>query len=169
MEILLSHISDEEKLFEFDERSAAIGLPDPFGRITAVIGIYAMGQKYYAHGTIEVDAHLTCDVCLDEFDRHFEEHFEVVVDSGPEPDVPEEEEVIYISPKAQSVDFSDYVRDQLLLALPIQKRCRPDCKGLCPVCGANLNRENCSHDTAEPDPRWEKLRALKMKIENSEN
>ncbi|HAE86950.1 TPA: hypothetical protein DCG86_02880 [Candidatus Marinimicrobia bacterium] len=169
MEILLSHVSDEEKLFEFDERSADIGLPDQFGRVSTSIHIYSLGQKYFAWGTLEVDVRLTCDICLDEYERHFVEHFEVVADSGPEPEVPDEEEVIYISPKALSIDFSDFARDQLLLALPIQKRCRPDCKGLCPVCGANLNRETCSHETGRPDSRWDKLRALKMKIENSEN
>jgi uncharacterized protein len=112
---------------------------------------------------------MICDICLDEFVRHFVENFEVVVDKGPEPEVPDEGEVIYISPKALSIDFSDFARDLLLLALPIQKRCRPDCKGLCPVCGANLNRETCSHETKRPDPRWDKLRALKMKIHNLEN
>lgn len=169
MEILLSHISDEEKLFEFDERSAAIGLPDQFGRVSASIHIYSLGQKYFAWGTFEVDVRMICDICLDEFVRHFVENFEVVVDKGPEPEVPDEGEVIYISPKALSIDFSDFARDLLLLALPIQKRCRPDCKGLCPVCGANLNRETCSHETKRPDPRWDKLRALKMKIHNLEN
>ncbi len=171
MEIVLSHISREEKLFEFDERSGSLGLPGHFGRVKAGIYIYALGEKYYAHGTVTSDVRLTCDICLDPFTQHIEENFEVVVDREPEPEGfdEEDEEVIHIAPRALSIDFNDFLRDQLLLALPIQKRCRPDCKGLCPVCGANLNRESCSHEQTNADPRWNALKELKEKMENSEN
>ena len=57
-----------------------------------------------------------------------------------------------------------WAHDALALALPIQLLCRPDCRGLCPVCGASLNDVDPAehrHDS-EPDPRWEKLRELKL-------
>ena len=52
----------------------------------------------------------------------------------------------------------------LRLALPFQLLCRPDCKGLCPVCGVSLNdADPAEHEHgAEPDPRWAKLRELKL-------
>ncbi len=62
------------------------------------------------------------------------------------------------------LDLSSWVHDALALALPIQLLCRPDCKGLCPVCGASLNDvdpEEHRHD-APPDPRWAKLRELEL-------
>jgi uncharacterized protein len=62
------------------------------------------------------------------------------------------------------LELADWVHDALALALPIQLLCRPDCKGLCPVCGASLNDADPAehqHETA-PDPRWAKLRELKL-------
>ena len=62
------------------------------------------------------------------------------------------------------LDLARWAHDALALALPIQLLCRPDCKGLCPVCGASLNdADPAEHEHgAEPDPRWAKLRELKL-------
>jgi uncharacterized protein len=62
------------------------------------------------------------------------------------------------------LDLSSWAHDALTLALPIQLLCRPECRGLCPVCGASLNDVDPSehrHDP-DPDPRWSKLRELKL-------
>ena len=55
-----------------------------------------------------------------------------------------------------------WARDALALALPTQINCRPDCAGLCPRCGANLNEDPDHAHEAEPDPRWSKLSELKF-------
>ena len=62
------------------------------------------------------------------------------------------------------LDLSAWARDSLLLALPTQILCRPDCAGLCPVCGKNLNEEPHTHEEKETDPRWEALEALKENL-----
>jgi uncharacterized protein len=46
--------------------------------------------------------------------------------------------------------------------MPAQVLCRPDCLGLCPQCGANLNADPAHAHEAAPDPRWAKLRELKL-------
>lgn len=60
--------------------------------------------------------------------------------------------------------LGQWAHDALALALPAQLLCRPDCAGLCPVCGESLNdAEPGAHDhPAETDPRWSKLRELKL-------
>jgi uncharacterized protein len=65
--------------------------------------------------------------------------------------------------EVDELDLRSWAHDALALALPLQPLCRPDCKGLCPVCGASLNDadpERHRHEAA-PDPRWAKLRELK--------
>ncbi len=59
------------------------------------------------------------------------------------------------------LDIHAWARDALALALPAQLLCRPECAGLCAVCGANLNEAgpDHSHESA-PDPRWAKLSEL---------
>jgi uncharacterized protein len=61
------------------------------------------------------------------------------------------------------LDLHAWARDALVLALPAQVLCRPDCAGLCPDCGANLNEAGPDHThEREPDPRWDKLRELRL-------
>jgi uncharacterized protein len=60
------------------------------------------------------------------------------------------------------LDLHAWAHDALALGLPAQVLCRPDCLGLCPQCGADLNADpGHAHETA-PDPRWAKLRELKL-------
>jgi uncharacterized protein len=60
------------------------------------------------------------------------------------------------------LDLTAWARDALALALPTQIVCREDCRGLCSVCGANLNDDPEHAHEAEPDPRWAALRELKL-------
>jgi uncharacterized protein len=56
------------------------------------------------------------------------------------------------------IDLGDIVREQFYLALPMKPLCRPDCRGLCPVCGINRNHESCTCQTEWTDPRLEGLK-----------
>jgi uncharacterized protein len=62
------------------------------------------------------------------------------------------------------LDVGRWAHDASILALPSRILCRPDCAGLCPVCGVSLNDADPGdheHDTG-PDPRWDKLNELKL-------
>ena len=63
--------------------------------------------------------------------------------------------------KDDAVDLSEIVREQFYLALPMKPLCREDCKGLCPVCGKNRNREACTCQSEWVDPRLEPLKNLR--------
>lgn len=60
------------------------------------------------------------------------------------------------------IDLDPIVREQILLALPGYPVCTESCKGLCPVCGANLNDRACGCDRHVPDPRWAGLKNVKL-------
>jgi uncharacterized protein len=68
----------------------------------------------------------------------------------------------YLSPDGSELDLEAWARDALALALPAQLTCRPDCAGLCPQCGANLNEDPDHQHDPDPDPRWAKLSELKF-------
>jgi uncharacterized protein len=57
-----------------------------------------------------------------------------------------------------------WARDAIALEVPEQILCRPDCAGLCPVCGKDLNVEPHEHAEREPDPRWAALADLKESL-----
>ena len=62
------------------------------------------------------------------------------------------------------LDVSGWARDAVVLALPDKILCRPDCAGLCPECGKNLNEEPHEHEEATDDPRWKALEALREEL-----
>jgi uncharacterized protein len=62
------------------------------------------------------------------------------------------------------LDLSSWARDGLVLALPDKILCRPECAGLCPVCGLDLNAEPHEHEGEETDPRWAALAELRDEL-----
>jgi uncharacterized protein len=114
---------------------------------------YAVRVRFAAH----LDG--TCMRCLGDAD------VEVEVDAR-EVDQPRTADEELTSPYItdDELDLVRWAHDALALALPFQLLCRPDCKGLCPVCGVSLNdADPAEHEHgAEPDPRWAKLRELKL-------
>ena len=68
----------------------------------------------------------------------------------------------YLDAEGGEVDLAAWARDALALALPAQLTCRPECAGLCPQCGANLNEQPGHAHERAPDSRWAKLSELKF-------
>jgi uncharacterized protein len=85
--------------------------------------------------------------------------FEVLAREVSQPGEGEELESPYVHDGV--VDLGAWARDALALAVPTKVLCRPDCAGLCPICGTDLNEAGPDHDhEREPDPRWAKLSEL---------
>lgn len=63
-------------------------------------------------------------------------------------------------PESGKIDLQPIIRDEMLVSMPIRPVCRPDCKGLCQVCGENLNETDCHHEDDNIDPRFSILREL---------
>ncbi len=104
-------------------------------------------------GTLAGTAAAVCDRCLDEFVCRFEAAVEVVViraaDQGGEADPS------VIHQRRGEVDLAEPLREAGLVGLPQKMLCAEDCRGLCPGCGANRNREACDCPPAESEPGWE--------------
>jgi uncharacterized protein len=77
-----------------------------------------------------------------------------------EEDAADDEDSYQIPRRASTLDLSEAVREELLLAVPQYALCREDCRGLCPRCGADLNLGTCGC-RPERDPRWEALTRLR--------
>ena len=67
----------------------------------------------------------------------------------------DEEDIILFD--GHEVELDDIVRDRFLMNLSGRYLCRDDCKGLCPVCGHNLNEGDCGCNREYIDPRWQAL------------
>jgi uncharacterized protein len=60
------------------------------------------------------------------------------------------------------IDLAPALREHLMLALPMGELCREDCQGLCPQCGQNKNEKSCDCRPETVDPRWQRLKELKL-------
>lgn len=119
-------------------------------------GAYLEGE---AHATIAAE----CARCLrpttTPVDAEFAEQYyaKIHVDSGVSmPEAPGDAKTIGSD---FLIDLTPLIREEVILATPISVLCRPDCKGLCPECGADLNERPHTHE-APADDRWAKLREL---------
>jgi uncharacterized protein len=74
-------------------------------------------------------------------------------------DAKEAEEDVYTG---KVIDLDPILREQVLLALPAYPVCQESCKGLCSVCGGNLNERECGCVRKVPDPRWAGLAKVKL-------
>lgn len=72
--------------------------------------------------------------------------------------IQDDTELVY--PEDGQIDFAPIVREYLLLEVPINPVCKTDCKGLCPICGNNLNHDVCDHGLEPIDPRMVVLQKL---------
>ncbi len=71
---------------------------------------------------------------------------------------PGETEIAYYS--GEGLELNDILREQVLLALPMQRVCRDECKGICPLCGKDRNEADCGCTIEPVDDRWAALKSL---------
>ncbi|MFQ5878747.1 MAG: DUF177 domain-containing protein [Dehalococcoidia bacterium] len=99
----------------------------------------------------------------------FQEEYLPMVDvtTGERLPIPEECDNFLIDAH-QTLDLTEAIRQYGLLAEPMQPLCQPDCAGLCPHCGADLNLSPCGCPSAEGDTRWAVLRSLAAQLREDE-
>ncbi|RDV83616.1 YceD family protein [Ammonifex thiophilus] len=109
----------------------------------------------WAVGEVAATVELVCSRCLKKFPfllrGRFEEKFRLTAEAEEGEEMP---------PVEEEIDFTPYVLESLLLALPMKPLCREDCPGLCPHCGQDLNRGPCSCSRTPIDLRWAELTKL---------
>ena len=118
-------------------------------------------------GSYKVELAAQCDRCLAPTRFPLEGSFDLFY--RPVSEIAREEEIeieqgdteigFY---EADGTKLEDILREQTLLALPMQRVCSEGCKGICPVCGKNRNETQCECRTEGTDDRWSALRELEL-------
>jgi uncharacterized protein len=124
-----------------------------------------LGEEIHVRGSLATLLELECARCLEPVTQPVKRDFDLYyrsLDESPREDelaVPRgEEELAFYS--GEGLQLEDVAKEQVLLSLPMRTVCRPDCKGLCPHCGINRNRETCTCAEPARDPRWDALKNL---------
>jgi len=101
-------------------------------------------------GQVTAETVLHCVRCLAEVDQTLRVDVEELFALRPE----RAEEPGYAVLPDDTLPLDTMVRDAIVLALPVAPLCRPECAGLCSVCGKDLNQGTCDHQETPADPRW---------------
>jgi uncharacterized protein len=124
--------------------------------VMGVIKVTRTAQGLLVQTKMHASTPAACSRCLTEFYQpltiDFTELYAFTPDSVTESGL--------LLPESGKIDLFPLVRDEMLVAVPINPVCKPDCKGLCPICGENLNETTCHHEEDDIDPRLDILRHL---------
>jgi uncharacterized protein len=125
---------------------------------TAELLAHSDGQMRI-QGEIKVEMTSQCDRCLGSARFALDSNFDLFY--RPASQLPDEEEVAIDEGEAQigfyedgGMELEDILREQVLLALPMQRVCSDVCKGICPACGKNRNETECDCKLESHDDRW---------------
>lgn len=124
-----------------------------------VEGLVTIGrtpQGLIVQGDFSADATLECARCLIDFDHElnwdFTELYAFKKKSVSESDL--------LLPEDQQIDLGPLIREYALLEIPINPICKQSCKGLCAVCGENLNEVDCGHKQLADESPFSVLKDL---------
>jgi uncharacterized protein len=127
-------LSFEADHFQLDDDSA-------YENFRGEVRVNRVVQGVLIQGDFQVEAQAECVRCLEDFLQPLHAEFDELY-AFKEEDADESGQLL---PETAFIDLSPVVREYLLLEMPISPQCKPDCRGLCETCGANLNLSACKH------------------------
>ena len=146
--------------------NSGLHLADP---VRVRVNLSRSGKVILVKSGIEAGVKCTCVRCLDPFTLTLSSEIRFSLNPKPDPNLAAPEEIALTRDDVETayyegkeVDLSPPIQDQVLLTLPPKVICREDCRGLCPQCGKNLNRESCQCLGSETDPRLAPLKNFRV-------
>ena len=142
-----------------DSRTGDVAFDAP---VTGEVEAGRTSATLYVRGRLTTTAPMVCGRCLGGFRQTLaisvDEEFQIGgAPTGGRGALGPEDFVVPLGPD-RVLDVTEVARQHLLLALPMVPVCRPECRGLCPVCGENLNERECGCRRDAVDPRLAPLR-----------
>jgi DUF177 domain-containing protein len=130
--------------------------------------IYKDKSTFRLVGRTQTTLEVPCSRCLEPmvlpvdaaFDLRYQPH---TVNTGEGEREIEEDDLTTAFYQKDEIDLEQLMREQFYLALPMKPLCSEDCKGLCSMCGTNLNKGTCDCKREFEDPRFDALRQLRSK------
>ncbi|MGE5500046.1 MAG: YceD family protein [Syntrophothermus sp.] len=162
MIIKYTNFADGIHDIDFEESAEKIGLDEPFqGDVKLKVRMDKSHSQIVLNCDMEVQADLLCDRCSEEYLATLNKKFKLIYMFGQEPEGDDTPDLYYINTETDKIVLDEDVKDYAILSIPMKNLCSEDCKGLCPHCGADLNKGNCSCVSETINPVWASLQKLK--------
>jgi len=128
---------------------------------------YRLGSELFFSGRLRGPVIGRCGRCLEEFDFALDQPFEfMLTPQAKKPGHGAEElhrdDLGLSFYSSDEIDLAPLIAEQVMLALPTRPICSDGCRGLCAICGANLNHDGCNCSPVGGDPRMAPFRTLKV-------
>ncbi|VAX34254.1 FIG01269488: protein, clustered with ribosomal protein L32p [hydrothermal vent metagenome] len=168
MKIIVSGIEEHGIDLNFSERLSRNSLLESIGPVNAHLRIDRRGEEIRIEGNIQGRVALQCSRCLVNFRKELSLDINLLYHPAAEV----ANEVTYEVSRDEinigfysndELDITQVIREQLILNLPMKALCDETCKGLCPVCGADMNLQRCECRYESVDPRLKSLKKLLSK------
>lgn len=143
---------------ELDLSGLELGGVKPFcAPVRATVQLRGFADSVLLDAHLDYTTVMPCDRCGETTRRDWVKDFSHVLVSELHE---EQDDDTYVVVSDERLDLDELLREDILLDMPSKYLCSPDCKGLCPKCGKNLNEGDCGCETKEIDPRLEILKSL---------
>ena len=153
MIIEIPKVSEQGSQYEGEEDSSILGLEKD--RLVRVDGpiiydffVQKVSQELLVQGRLSVKVFLCCSKCADFFSTTIQDLSFL--------------RAYALSEELETIDLTEDIREDILLKIPTFFTCSSDCKGLCPLCGKNLNEETCDCRAKKPGTTWTALDKLDL-------
>jgi len=164
----LNKIRTAQERFERVYEPGQLGT-DPDFKVVAPVSlafdIFKDKDHFRLAGTVKTTLELTCGRCLEPLtwpvDAAFDLRYQPHAVAKPGEQAIEEDDLTTAFYENDTIDLGHLMHEQFLLSMPMKPLCADTCRGLCPVCGTNLNRGTCDCTPTWEDPRLAALRNLK--------
>ncbi len=121
-----------------------------------VVAVVITGRKMHITGSTSVELIADCSRCLKKTDVSIPVNLDFLFEISDE-EVIDDEEDPCAALSDGVLDINELLAEEILMGFPTKVLCRPDCKGICPDCGADLNISECGCDRFVADPRMQKF------------
>ena len=166
MKLDLRQITPEGNEFGFSELAPDLELsakgfefPDP---VEVNISAMKSGDEIIVQGRVATTVEMECARCLDIFEMEINPRIQFVIQllDTHLPQMSGDDDFIILPKTSGEYDIADRVRESIILELPLKPLCYEGCRGLCPMCGVNLNESSCECTPDKTDERWDTLKQL---------
>lgn len=173
MRIELENLEGGKGSFAHTYQPEELNLMDERVRVTEPISVNgrvrASGSEIQVSGRVETKVNVECDRCLKTIGLPVSAGFKLQYITGQDYESSQAAELTSDEMSlsvfdGEAIDVDEIVREQILLAVPDRGLCDENCRGICSICGTNLNTGSCECTSTEIDPRWEALKKFKTDL-----
>ena len=153
----------ENKLFKIKTNNLAdLGIRFFENHISCILTSIVVDFGFIISGNIETIVEYNCDRCMDCFNNHLKIPLKLSITRKKKIDEQKESDIVLFPDHDNAIDISNILTDFIVLDKPMKLLCSKKCKGLCKLCGTNLNYKSCDCLSFKENNSWEALKKITL-------